>query len=178
MMWMCLWELNMRIWRQMAGVWRSRQCWGWGRHGVKHCVWCLWPWRERSGIWKLGVWSFEEAWRHQNVSKVSCFKSHVIKNCVKATAFLRIVSLAGFSSCTIYSTSSTPFIIITDWTAAQRLFLVCLRNFYRCLWAYWEWGSFSKKYGWWKKLVREVRIEDQLVFIMQSSTAWYQKKNI
>lgn len=164
MMWMCLWELNMRIWRQMEGVWRSRQC--------------LWPWRERSGIWKLGVWSFEEAWRHQNVSKVSCFKSHVIKNCVKATAFLRIVSLAGFSSCTIYSTSSTPFIIITDWTAAQRLFLVCLRNFYRCLWAYWEWGSFSKKYGWWKKLVREVRIEDQLVFIMQSSTAWYQKKNI
>lgn len=76
MAWMCLREL----WRQVAGVWRSRRWWGWGRHGMKHCAWCLRPWRERSGMWKLGICSFEEAWGHQDV----------IRNCVKTTAKPRL----------------------------------------------------------------------------------------
>ncbi len=61
-----------------------------------HCVWCLQTQRESLLMWKLGVCSYEEVWRHLNVSNPRA----ALRNCVKSTSsrrgvFLRTVSLAG-----------------------------------------------------------------------------------
>lgn len=46
---------------------------------VGHCVWCLQPQRESQVMWKWGVCSYEEVWRHLNVSNPCA----ALRNCVK-----------------------------------------------------------------------------------------------
>ncbi len=116
------------------------------------CRWSAWVtacdvYSHREKAWSC-VCSYEEVWRHLNVSNPLRTLNHIWG-----------VFLA--SSCTIYSSSSKP--------AAQRLFLVCLRSFYSCQWTICEWmGTFFKEMCLKKEPVREERTEDRLVFITHS----------